>query len=155
MQNSSSPNEFWFTKLDFSARSELESAVKLRNQLIAGRGKLRLCWTPAHKGIPDLNPTKKRPHMPANITRSHQVALSRWRMGYTKATHCHLVEKTQQPTCENCNELFTTTHALFDCQTYNVERTTSGLLPEHMNGSKEGTERLYSYLIATELINKL
>jgi hypothetical protein len=46
---------------------------------------------------------KTKPHVPNSITRKHQVALARWRMGYTRVTHKHLIEKTAPPMCEKCN----------------------------------------------------
>jgi RNase H len=100
-----------------------------------------------------LKQTKK--HVIQNIPRPHQVAISRWRMGYTRRSHGHKIEKTNPPKCETCNAIITTTHDLFECSKYAAIRMTTGLQPEHLNGSKEETERLYMYLRETVLLAEL
>jgi Reverse transcriptase (RNA-dependent DNA polymerase)/RNase H len=98
---------------------------------------------------------QQRKFMPKNIPRPHQVALSRWRMGYTRRSHGHLIEKTNPPNCETCDTVVSTKHDLFDCPKHETARMTTGLKPEHLNGSKEGTERLLLFLKETGLIKEL
>jgi hypothetical protein len=87
--------------------------------------------------------TRARPDMPTNIPRAHQVAISRWRLGYTRATHAHRMEKKDPPKCESCDKEMTTRHLLFECPRYATERYTTGLTDRHLDGSREGTERLH------------
>jgi ribonuclease HI len=95
---------------------------------------------------------RQRYFVPPNISRHHQVALIRWRLGYLRWTHGYKIDKTDQPKCENCDTPRTAHHLLFECSQYNSERTTEGLRTEHLDGSREGGEKLYRYLITTGLI---
>jgi hypothetical protein len=90
--------------------------------------------------------------MPPKITRAHQIAVSRWRMGYTRLTHSYILEKKDKPICEDCDTDLTVPHILFSCSKHTDTRTSIGLSPEDLNGEEDGTEKLYAFLSETGLI---
>jgi RNase H len=103
--------------------------------------------------IINLPSVQQRKLMTKNLPRSYQVPLTRWRMGYTRRTHGHLIEKTNPPSCETCDTTITTKY--FECPKHATTRITTGPAPEHLNGTKEGSERLLIFLKETRLIEEL
>ena len=55
--------------------------------------------------------------------RREEVLLCRLRIGHTKLTHGWLMDGTQQPRCQNCNEPLTVKHLLVGCVHLNRVRT--------------------------------
>ncbi len=49
------------------------------------------------------------------IKRSHQVPISRLRLGATRLTHAHLFTGQQPACCPTCNQTWTATHLLLEC----------------------------------------
>ena len=54
--------------------------------------------------------------------RHWEVILARLRLGHTRLTHRHLMEKEHFPQCQNCNEQITVEHILIKCPLYFNER---------------------------------
>jgi hypothetical protein len=133
---------------DSAAKAALKNSVDNREP-IAAMAIIR--FTNQQFATPKYG-NRTRPHIPDNIPRAHQVALSRWRTGYTRYTHGYRIEKTDLPRCEECDEILNTTHCLFSCKRYDIQRHTTGLTDRHFDGSREGTERLYIYLQTKDLI---
>jgi ribonuclease HI len=63
----------------------------------------------------------------SGMSRKQQVAVSRINMGYTRLTHRHRIERTQNPICDTCNTDLTVDHLMKVCSKYQIERITSGL----------------------------
>jgi len=124
----------------------------------------KACNISAHSGkltaddailfIKNITKISDKPHTPKDSTRKQQVALARWRMGYTKKTHKHIIEKTPPPLCEQCNLTDTVDHILMHCEKYNIDRLTTGLTTNYRNGSEEDSLRLLLFLENTGLINE-
>ena len=51
-----------------------------------------------------------------------EVILARLRLGHTRVTHKHLMEKGPVPQCANCNVALTVEHILIECSLYMNER---------------------------------
>jgi ribonuclease HI len=104
----------------------------------------------------DNNITKQ--HMPKNITRKEQVAVARWRMGYTRETHKHLLESPEPKTiiilCDKCDLPRTCQHLLLHCTEHNLARLTTGLTDKYRDGSEIEAYRLLLYLRETGLLLK-
>ena len=70
--------------------------------------------------------------LPSDCSRQYQVKLSRLRLGHTKLTHGHLMERSHPSTCNFCRtEHVTVQHLLMDCPNLSALRTTHRL-PEQM-----------------------
>ena len=54
--------------------------------------------------------------------RHWEVILARLRLGHTRLTHRHLMEKEPCPQCQNCNIQITVEHILIKCPLYSNER---------------------------------
>jgi ribonuclease HI len=101
-----------------------------------------------------MSNNKIKPHIPKDISRRQQVALARWRMGYTRETHKYLVEKTLPPICDTCNLPKTCQHILLHCSEYNMARLATGLTENYRNGEEIETIRLLRYLDETGFTDK-
>ena len=60
--------------------------------------------------------------MPNNIKREEACKITRLRLGCTKLTHEHLLQKKDQPNCQHCNEKLTVEHILINCNKYHQTR---------------------------------
>ena len=70
--------------------------------------------------------------LPSDCSRQYQVKLSRLRLGHTKLTHGHLMERSHPSICNFCRtEHVTVQHLLMDCPNLSALRTTHRL-PEQM-----------------------
>jgi ribonuclease HI len=95
--------------------------------------------------------------LPRNITRKEQVAVSRWRMGYTRATRRHIIEhphdiEANAPICDTCHLPNNCVHLLLHCTKYTTERITTGLDESYKDGTEVTAHRLLLYLRATGLL---
>lgn len=61
--------------------------------------------------------------------RREDVILTRLRIGHTQLTHSYLLEKTDPPKCDKCNQLLTIKHIIVDCIGYDDAREKVGLTP--------------------------
>jgi ribonuclease HI len=100
-----------------------------------------------------------KPHIPKDITRKEQVALARWRMGYTRETRGYLIEpqgtNNSIPLCQTCNLPRTCQHILLHCTEHTIARRTTGLTDRYGDGSEVETLRLILFLRETGLISQL
>ena len=100
--------------------------------------------------IYEKTPTKK-------LKRREQIAITRLRIGHTKLTHAHLINKTEPATCNTCNATQSVKHMLQECKLHedsrkkmNIPRNNRTRLTE-----KEHITNLIGYLQETQLIYKL
>lgn len=54
--------------------------------------------------------------------RKDDVILTRMRIGHSKITHKHLLEKREWPKCQRCNQALTIKHIIVDCIGFATER---------------------------------
>ena len=52
---------------------------------------------------------------PHHRSRKEEVILTRLRLGHTRLTHAHLMEREPAPLCNYCDEPVTVKHLLIDC----------------------------------------
>lgn len=90
------------------------------------------------------------------FTRTEQVAISRLRMGYTRKSHRHVLERfkrtdySEPPTCIHCGLEETVEHVIWECPKYETERRTSGIESSENIWTREQGERI---LIFAKKIN--
>lgn len=65
----------------------------------------------------------------SNVSRKEEVLLTRLRIGHTKLTHQHILEKKEAPKCEKCNEPLSVKHIIADCIGYELERKKYDIAP--------------------------
>jgi hypothetical protein len=70
------------------------------------------------------------------LSRKEQVVISRLRTGYTRATHKHIIEKTDIPDCLFCDVRLTTDHILYN------ERDECGIQSTAWKKGREGIKKL-------------
>ncbi|XP_066153276.1 uncharacterized protein [Euwallacea fornicatus] len=56
------------------------------------------------------------------LNRKYPVAIRRLRIGHTRLTHGHLMERTCPPKCDRCNVLLTVDHIITKCPMYSANR---------------------------------
>ena len=89
-------------------------------------------------------------------TRSHEVILSRLRIGHTRMTHKHLMENDNPPICDICHVRISVQHILISCSKYDLlRRQHFGLHPvlETILGDKIDIQRLLIFLKGAKLFN--
>jgi hypothetical protein len=70
------------------------------------------------------------------LSRKEQVVISRLRTGCTKATHRHIIEKTDIHDCQFCDVCLTTNHILWQCSETCNERDECGIQSTAWNGRR-------------------
>ena len=91
------------------------------------------------------------------MKRGQQVKLSRLRIGHTRLTHCHLMEKSPQPNCTMCSEPLTVKHVLIACPQY-ANTKTELIFPNELRtllGPICPIEMLVAFLQKTNLYDKI
>ena len=90
-------------------------------------------------------------------SRKEQVVISRLRLGHTRLTHSHLMNKEPAPRCEKCLCPLTVSHVLLDCNKFCAQR--SLFLNDYTSikeiFSKISCSDIVSYLRATALISEI
>ena len=79
-------------------------------------------WDLHNTKLHEIRPKIERWTRERQLSRGHQVKLSRLRLGHTKFTHEYLMTKTNQPICSLCATPLTITHILIHCPKYSNER---------------------------------
>jgi hypothetical protein len=80
------------------------------------------------------------------LSRREQVITSRLRTEYTRATHRHIIEKTDTPNYPFCDVLLTTDHILWQCsETCNERNKCSNQCTVWKEG-REGSKKLVEYV---------
>ncbi|XP_055585204.1 uncharacterized protein LOC129738051 [Uranotaenia lowii] len=85
-------------------------------------------------------------------------ALTRLRIGHTRLTHGHLMEKEDPPVCHACNVQITVKHILVQCQIYQQARTDSDLsnsLREILSNDPDEEEKVISFLRKSNLFAEI
>jgi hypothetical protein len=79
------------------------------------------------------------------LSRKEQVVISCLRTGYTRATHRHIIEKTDIQDCPFCDVRLTTDHILWQCNDTRNERDKCGIQSTWKEG-REGIKKLVKYI---------
>lgn len=74
---------------------------------------------------PNLNPIQY-----SGLSRKHQVILTRLRIGHTKITHQHLIQRDEAEVCDTCHTTLNVKHILLECISYQQQRDDASLSSE-------------------------
>jgi hypothetical protein len=93
---------------------------------------------------------------PDNPNPKHRRILSRLRIGHTRLTHSHLLEKSDPPSCTTCGVPLTIPHILVDCLMFDTQRVNNNLgTTLELILSPPYEEKLIKYLEETGLYRKI
>jgi lysophospholipid acyltransferase (LPLAT)-like uncharacterized protein len=82
------------------------------------------------------------------LSRKEQVVISRLRTRYTRATHRHIIEKTEIPDCPFCDVRLTTDHILWQCSETRNEKDECGIQSTAGKEGREGIKKLVQYIMS-------
>jgi hypothetical protein len=77
--------------------------------------------------------------------RKEQMAISRLRTGYTRATHGPKMEGMDNPLCPFCNTDLSVDDILWDCKETEDQRTRMDMNKEQWINGKKGMEKMIDY----------
>lgn len=92
-----------------------------------------------------------------NLTRPNQVAVSRIRIGHTKISHSHIMNKVDSPNCDTCNTKLTIDHLILSCNKFSAERKNCEIdscIRENLTDYKK-IKQLLRFLQSTKLLQEL
>lgn len=90
--------------------------------------------------------------------RSEQTLLTRLRVGHTRITHAHLLNRTTPTMCEHCNTQQTVKHIISDCELYTVTRRKYNIstdLPQALQNNSDNIDNLIKYLQDINIIQHI
>jgi len=77
---------------------------------------------PNNKKLKRIRPTIEHWSSSYHPIRRYERILTRLRIGHTKLTHAHIMQKDAAPRCGRCNVILTVEHVLAECKKYETER---------------------------------
>jgi hypothetical protein len=80
------------------------------------------------------------------LSRKEQMIISRLRTRYTRATHRHVIEKTDTPNCPFCDIRLTTDHILWQCDETRNKRDECRIRCTVWKEGREGSKKLIDYV---------
>jgi hypothetical protein len=81
-----------------------------------------------------------------DISRKEQTIIHRLRTGYIRATHRHVIEKTDTPNCLFCDVRLTTDHILWQCDETSNKRNECRIQYTVWKEGREGSKKLIDYV---------
>ena len=100
-------------KVDLAVKEATFEQTLPTNNILCFKDLLKLHWNnfaPPHIKNTSDYPLQQDQYL-LDLSRTHQVAISRLRIGHTKITHSHSYsKKTAKPTCQQCNCTLTLQH---------------------------------------------
>lgn len=90
--------------------------------------------------------------------RREQIVLSRMRVGHTRLTHSHLIERGPRKVCESCNVELTVEHIVTDCQCYEDLRRSHEIpssIRDALSNDPAQEERMIRWLKAANIFHKI
>ena len=81
----------------------------------------KICDPCPHPTAISFTSTKEIPHF-LLLPRRQQTTLSRLHLRVTKATHSHIISRTPQKDCDNCNEELSLDHIFIYCPLFTLQR---------------------------------
>jgi hypothetical protein len=113
----------------------------------------------------DISPTNKLKKIKKNtkkwvslhhLTRRQEIAITRYRIGHTFATHSFLISKNLPPICDKCHTDLSVHHIIQVCMKYQDVRTKLAIPPNNDEALNEkNTSKIISFLTKINYINKL
>jgi hypothetical protein len=82
----------------------------------------------------------------AELIRKEQMIISRLRTGYTRATHRHVIKKTDTPNCPFFDVRLTTDHILWQCDETRNNRDECKIRCTVWKEGREGSKKLIDYV---------
>lgn len=104
----------------------------------------------------NIKPTTE--NWPLCCQRKEQIAITRLRIGHTRLTHKHLLQRSEPEVCVKCNVPISVTHILVNCQNYSIYRQKYNLpanLREILKNESNKTKDLIKFLKKTDLISEI
>jgi hypothetical protein len=87
------------------------------------------------------------------MPRKEQVAISRLRPGYTRATHGPKMIGVGNPLCPFCNTYLSADHLLWECKETEDQRTNMDMNNEQWINAKKGMKKMIDYAKEIGLYN--
>jgi hypothetical protein len=87
------------------------------------------------------------------MPRKEQVAISRLRTGFTRATHGPKMDGVDNPLCPFCNTDLSVDHILRECKETEDQRTSMDMNKEKWINGKKGMEKMIDYAKEIGLYN--
>lgn len=110
-------------------------------------------WSQQQTKLKAIEPTI-HPVIFKNLSRKQQVILRRLRIGHTKLTHKHLLDKQPPPNCETCDQQLTVKHLLTECPAYMPQRIQSQLASDMqtiLSAHTEANRKLLEFISAINM----
>uniref|UniRef100_A0A1Y1KI79 Reverse transcriptase zinc-binding domain-containing protein n=1 Tax=Photinus pyralis TaxID=7054 RepID=A0A1Y1KI79_PHOPY len=114
-------------------------------------------WTETTQKLTPIKPNVRRWKQRLS-NRKYDVTLTRLRLGHTKLTHKHLLQKAETPQCEKCNVDLTIKHLLIDCPHYQNTRTATHLpdaLEVALNPEKTDGRTVIAFLDGIQMTKQI
>ena len=115
-------------------------------------------WESSHHKLKIIKPKIEQWKSSYNQNRRKEVILARMRIGHTRLTHKHHMEKTNPPMCDTCIDTpMTVKHILVECNKYNQQRIENEIPNqiEDLLGKQCQIDNLFKYLLDTKLLDQL
>jgi hypothetical protein len=87
------------------------------------------------------------------MSRKDQVAISRLRTGYTRATHGSNMKGVSNLLCTFCNTYLFVDHIMWECKETEEQRTNMEMRKEQWINGKKGMEKIIDYAKEIGLYN--
>jgi hypothetical protein len=87
------------------------------------------------------------------LSRKEQVAISRFRTGYTSATHGPKMKGISNPLCPFCNTYLSVDHILWKCRETEDQRMKTDMRKEQWINGKKGMKKIIDYAAEIGLYN--
>jgi hypothetical protein len=97
-------------------------------------------WKNRNNEMKERKPDADRKKDTKEIPRRKQMALSRLRTGYTKATHGPKMERVSNPLCIFCNIHLSVDHILWECKEAEDQRTWTWIKNNGSTGKRYGID---------------
>lgn len=104
-------------QLPYDRRNHLKEMMKTKWQNV---------WTLSTNKLSRIEPDIISRRFP-NLDRRNNTIIRRVRIGHTRLTHGHILDKTPAPRCDMCNVVLTVQYLLVDCPKYTRYRDIHGL----------------------------
>jgi hypothetical protein len=111
--------------------------------------------TKLHNTIKERKPFFEMNTDTKTMNRREQVAVSRLRTVYTRATHASVMNKDLSTGCLFCAVKITVDHILWECKETEIKRLQMNITEEIWKGGKEEMEKLLQDVKEIGLYNKI
>jgi hypothetical protein len=111
-------------------------------------------WKNGNNKMKERKPHVDRKEDTIGMPRKEQLAISRLRTGYTRATYGPKIEGVGNPLCPFCNTYLSVEHILWECKETEDQRTSMDMNKEQCINGKKGMEKMIDYAKEIGLYNE-